>query len=48
MLAEALMPIKRVVLTVSFRGDASIERRCALVHRRISRFRVWSFRPSRN
>src|SRR5437868_8229726 len=26
----------------------SIELRCALAHRRISRFRVWSFGPSRN
>ena len=26
----------------------SIELRCAIAHRRISRFRVWSFGPSRN
>ena len=32
----------------SFRGDAKRELRCAIAHRRIRRFRVWSFGPSRN
>jgi hypothetical protein len=33
---------------LSFRAMRSIELRCAIAHLRISRFRVWSFGPSRN
>ena len=32
----------------SFRGARSANLRCAIAHRGISRFRVWSFGPSRN
>src|ERR1700738_339711 len=32
----------------SFRGARSANLRCATAHRGISRFRVWSFGPSRN
>jgi hypothetical protein len=32
----------------SFRGEQSANLRCAIAHRGISRFRVWSFGPSRN
>src|SRR5258707_9274143 len=33
---------------LSFRGARSANLRCASAHRGISRFRVWSFGPSRN
>src|SRR6202048_3011379 len=43
-----LRPVMRELSHLSFRGARSANLRCAIAHRGISRFRVWSCGPSRN